>query len=528
VNGSIHALNSSAESTIPLTRGLARNTFFNLLGWAWPVTLSFIAVPYILSGLGTDAYGVFGIISVVAGYLGLLSGPMAMGNVRFMAEAFGRQDWDEFRRTVVAGIVIVGSLAALGAVAMFLSADLLVRSVFKIPAQLIPSAIVAFRLAAISFFLNGLTSAMNGIPAAMRRYDILNAISLSVGTLNTAGILFAIWVGSGLVGAVIAQVLSSALAVAAFGAHTWKVWRSLPCSGHTVEPDRTLIRRLVSFSALLFAGSLASTIGLRIDRTLVGILLGSSAVTYYVVPAKITDQIPGFIGRLTAALYPLSAEGLARGMSDELLRLYDRMVRISLFISGFLAAMLLVSARDVLYLWVGADIAGHSWLVLIFLAISVIWRGPGGVAYQVGNGLGRGDLYLGVSLLTLALCTLSVIGFSIRFGVVGAALGMLIGLALVNLIYDTLTRKRLLGQPGWVAIFLPYLKTIAAMGITGFCLKLWPHPVTWWGNLLVKLCIAAFLYSVASVSLGLLKTSELRLFLSKTRLSLRFSRHPDA
>jgi len=406
MNESIHALNSSSEITIPLTKGLARNTFFNLLGWAWPVALSFIAVPYILSRLGTDAYGVFGIISVVAGYLGLLSGPMAMGNVRFMAEAFGRQDWDEFRRAVVAGIAVVGSLAALGAVAMFLSANLLAKSIFKIPAQLTPSATTAFRLAAISFFLNGLTSAMNGIPAAMRRYDILNAISLTVGTFNTAGIVFAIWMGWGLVGAVIAQVLSSALAVVAFGANTWKIWRSLPRSGNTVELDRSLIRRLVSFSALLFSGSLASTIGLQIDRTLVGILLGSSAVTYYVIPAKITDQIPGFIGRLTVALYPLSAEGLARYGLDKLYGLYLRMARLSLFVSGFLSTIVIISARDILYYWAGGEVARNSWLILTLLGAAVIFRGPAGVAYQIGNGLGRADFSLTISLLLVILSTI--------------------------------------------------------------------------------------------------------------------------
>jgi uncharacterized membrane protein YcfT len=115
-----------------------------------------------------------------------------------------------------------------------------------------------------------------------------------------------------------------------------------------------------------------------------------------------------------------------------------------------------------------------------------------------------------------------------RFGIVGAALGMLIGLALTNLIYDTLTRKRLLGQPGWIAVFLPYVKTIAVMSITGFCVALWPHPVTEWINLLGKLCIAALLYVVASVSLGLLKISELRLFLNKAQHSLRSSRDLDA
>src|SRR6185503_9752041 len=76
------------EKSVTLTQGLARNTFFNLVGWAWPVLLAFVVVPYIVSSLGNDAYGIFSIVSIVTGYLSLFHGPVARGNVRFMAEAY--------------------------------------------------------------------------------------------------------------------------------------------------------------------------------------------------------------------------------------------------------------------------------------------------------------------------------------------------------------------------------------------------------------------------------------------------------
>ena len=106
-----------------MTQGLARNTVFNLIGWIWPIGLSILSIPFILPELGNDAYGIFAIVSIVAGYLGLLSGPVAMGNVRFMAEAYAQEEWSELRKAALAGLMISGALSLLGGLVMFLAAD---------------------------------------------------------------------------------------------------------------------------------------------------------------------------------------------------------------------------------------------------------------------------------------------------------------------------------------------------------------------------------------------------------------------
>src|SRR5216117_1472277 len=90
----------------PLTHGLGRNTFFNVLGWAGPVVLYLVATPLIVHGLGSTPYGIFGLASVVSGYLAFLATSNATGNVRFLADAYGRQAWDDFRELTFAGVAV--------------------------------------------------------------------------------------------------------------------------------------------------------------------------------------------------------------------------------------------------------------------------------------------------------------------------------------------------------------------------------------------------------------------------------------
>jgi hypothetical protein len=44
-----HVLPTRVSEDTSLTKGLARNTIFNLVGWAWPVALVILSVPYIVT-----------------------------------------------------------------------------------------------------------------------------------------------------------------------------------------------------------------------------------------------------------------------------------------------------------------------------------------------------------------------------------------------------------------------------------------------------------------------------------------------
>ncbi len=498
----------------PLTRGLARNTVFNLIGWAWPALLAFASVPYIVSGLGNEAFGVFSIVSIVAGYLGLLNEPIAMGNVRFMAEAYGRQDWREFRDTAVTGVVVNAALAALGAAVMFIAAGALASGVFRIPASSVASATVAFRIGAASFFLKGIVGSLKSVPTAMRRYDILNVVNLAVGSLNMVGIVLAIWLGLGLCGAVTAQLLSNSLAVICFAAVASMALRKLPVSGRTLGVDRHIIKRLVSFSSLLFLMRVVSTIGLQVDRTLVGMLLGASAVTFYTVPAEIANRIPGFMASFATTLYPLSAESVATGRLDELRRLYLNVERLLLWVSSFFAVVLIALSHDILALWIGPEMAAKSQWVLVFLAGAAMCRAPGSMAYQVTTGVGRADVPLWAGLISVVVMTLTTLVLVKPFGIIGVAFGVFIAMIPLSVGFDLFTQRRILQQRNWrvsLALYArPALSVIATLGCVELVrASLADLAVEWW-ILLLKGILVAIVYLMFSVLFGALSLQDIR------------------
>lgn len=505
---------AGTPSERPLTQGLARNTVFNLLGWLWPIGLSLVTLPYILSQLGTDAYGIFALTSVVAGYLGFLNGPVAMGSVRFLAEAYARKQWSDFRSIALAGIAIIGPLSLLGGLLMFLAADWLATKVFAISAAHIQSSVTAFRLAALSFVLNGLDGAVQSIPAAMRRYDILNQAKLIIGSLNTGAIILALWWGWGLPGALVAQVFSSALALGLFIAVGWWLLRNLPGDRRTL-PSMTFIKRLAPFSSLLFAGNIASQVGLQIDRTLVGVLLGTSAMAYYSVPTRITDKIPGMMLMFCTALYPLSSEAVATGRTTELRELYHDMVRRLLWLSALIATPLMALSKDLLGLWIGPEFMVSSWFVLSLLAAGTVWRSTGSVAYHVCTGMGRAGLSLIASIGTAVFMIVPVYVMTRLWGAPGTALGACLGLFVTNLAFDVVTQRRLLGVQRWRESLMPYARTALAQAGVIIVYQLLSPQVSGWAGLFLKAFLVVGLYTGISMLTGSLVFRDVRFVTSR-------------
>ncbi len=515
-----HPTSTSAnqKGSAPLTQGFARNSLFNLFGWAWPMLLSFFALPYIVTSLGESAYGVYAIVSIAAGYLAMMNTPVASGNIRFMAEAYGRGDSDELRQTLVNGLIVNTVIACLGGIALFFLAVPLTRYVFKIPQNLVDVTVIAFRLAAFSYTLNGIASAARSFSAAVRRYDLVNMVTLLAGTTSTLFVVFAVWQGYGLVGAVLGQLLSSFVAVLGFGLTIWLILRTLPApslSSHIVHKGR--IKELLSFSTLLFGEHVMSQVGLRIDRTLVAIMLGPTFVTYYTVSARITDMVPGIIGIFSTLLYPLVAEAKSTGRIDEIQFLYLRVLRLVLWLSAFLVTLLIVLSKDLLSLWIGNEIAQKSWGVLIVLAVLMLFQAPRGVAFQTALGLGRADFNLILGVGTLLLPTVLVLAFIPQFGLIGAASGMLLGLGLLHLAYEILVRRNLLGQRKWFQLSMPYIRVLITVFVTVVVSLLWKFSALSWPVLALKSIIFSCIYVILGLIFRAAEMSDVLLILNKFR-----------
>jgi O-antigen/teichoic acid export membrane protein len=509
---------ADAPGRVPrLAAGLVRNTVWNTAGRVWLVLLSVVSIPFLLRHLGKDVFGVLSLTTIATSYLGLLSNPVSSGSVRFLAEAYGREDWTDYRWQAVMGFRVNLALAVLGALCMSAGARWLAYHGFAIPPEIREAGAAAFMLAAAAFAANRVAAFFQGIPCSMRRFDLSNAVSLAVVSAGILASVGVVWLGGGLLDVAVAQFATACLGVLAFGILAFILLRRLPGS-FARTPRRPVSRELLRFSGVLFCSQVLCQVGLLSDRLLVGMLAGTAAVAYYTVPTRITDRIPDMIGGFTAALYPLSAESKGSGRQVELAAIYRNMVRLAMCFTGLAAAVLIGAGDGILGLWIGSDFSRQSALILTLLAAGTVGRGAAGVAYAVTTGLGLNRFLIGMTLLT-ALIAAPVAVFTVLWGATGAAAGMCLGMAVQTLVFDLLTRRRI--DPRWsvAAALAPYAQVAAAAGGAIAAARLLIGQATGWWRLGAQLLLIAGLYFGIGALVGLLRRSDVRWIVSRLRTS---------
>ncbi len=429
----------------PLEKGLRRNVLGSVAGWSIPVVVNLVSIPILLRHLGASYYGILTLVTIASVYLGFLAGPTASGSVRFMATAYAAGDWPRFRESVHAGLLAAGSVSLLGSGLMFTAAPWLATRFFTVPQAEIPLTITALRYGAVLLLFTSLWNSVAAIPSAVRRVDVSSLmIAGATCAVNISGVVAALC-GAGVVRIVQTQaVFSAASGIAGAVVCHWFLPRGalLPFTGVSGEQFRSQF----IFGGQLSAGQLLSLLHLQIDRVIVAMKLGPAAVAAYGVPARVGDQISALLGRITAPLYPLAAEAHASGMLESYRRLYAQAVVNSLWVAGLIASVLIGSSAQLLQIWgVGKALPPESATILSLLAAANIARAPGVVAYQCGNGFGRGRLYIAQAGLGVILVGAPIGLLITRMGVTGAAAGFLIGIILLSTFYDLYTRRYVLG-----------------------------------------------------------------------------------
>jgi O-antigen/teichoic acid export membrane protein len=487
----------------------ARDGLFNLIGWAWPVVMSIVTVPYFLRLLGEELYGVYAVIAIVAGYLSMVSTPAAAGNVRFLANALSKNEWDEVRSFHLNGFYVNFVIAALSSLLLFVAAEWLTLVVFKVPEHLHPVAILAFRIGAVGYLLNGVAGSLRSLPYAASRFEWVNGVTLVAGTANTILVIIALWLGYGLSGAVIAQVLSSVVAVSGFQLACTRLLSKMPIEGGRRPAfDEKKIKNLMSFSALMFIEHVLAQIGANIDRTLVGVRLGATSITYYAVPSRVSDLVSGISSALARRMYPIAAGSVGSKQSQDLVRTYITSLRTIAWISCALAVILVTCSHDLLTVWLGAGMADKSAAILSLLAIADAGLAIGHVAHYTSLGLGRADVNLKFRVISLGVAITAGLALMHFVGLVGVAWAMVIGFVPSQIVFSIYVAAKFLDSSTPATVLPIIVRIIATVSVVvggAWFLQISVESVL---GLLTKVTAVFTTYFLVSLLFGSLQKSD--------------------
>lgn len=367
---------------------LARNTVLNLFGQLAPLLVGAVALPRVVHGLGFEQFGLLSLSWTVLGYFSVFDLGLAPATTKFVAEALSKQDKAEAGRLVTSGLVAQLVLGTIGGAALLLTEPIITGRLLNVPPQLIDESRATFRWLAFAMPFVLISSSMTSVLQGAQRFGLLNLVRIPSSSATYLLPLLGVLMGMGVTGIVVLIVISRIVQVAVLFGLTVVTFRSsLP-----LALDRRVLGRLFRFGGWVTVTSIVNPILVYSDRFFLGWLVSAAAVGFYAVPSEIVSRLAVIPVSLAMTVFPtVSGLNSARDRAD-LEAVFTRSTKFLSLVLGPLVLSLALFGDEALGVWMGADFAIHSAIVLRILAIGTLANLLSFVPVEFLRGVGRPDL----------------------------------------------------------------------------------------------------------------------------------------
>lgn len=430
-------------SIAPILATIFRNTSATTAAKAVDIGVRLLLVPFVITTLGIERFGVWSLCIAIVSYGGLMDGGLDSALSPFVARHQAAAEPRAQARTIATAAYFYGGIGLVLTLMVWFLADLLV-SVFQMPAAYRAEAALVLRLSALNFAMANAVTVFTATLQGLQRFGLTSAFRTLYVLLMGAGSVAALEAGWGLPGLMWATIAATAVSgLCSAGS----VLVTLPYVRlHPRDWSLPTLRELLSFGSRIWVSKMASLIIGYTDRLFIGAFLSVSLLGMYEVGAKVAFAIRDIALMGTAPVIPAASQLSAAGDQTALRRLYERgMVIIAAAVLPLLT-FVAVMAPAVLHLWVDAAYPVSLTVCRILLAgcaVSVVML----YSASVSTGAGRPEMQMWYAI-TVVASQLALLPLAIHlWGWVGAAAATSTTIGLGTVVFFALFFRRRYGSP---------------------------------------------------------------------------------
>ena len=472
---------------------IVRNIFSNWAGVVANLAVAFFLSPFLVHRLGDHGYGLWVLVLSVTGYMGLLDSGLRVSIVKHTAERNAKGDTDGLNRIVVAGLTLYGSLSVL-VVLLAIGASQWFEVFFKVPPADVPVGRVLVLIAGVNVALTLPLGVFGGLLSGLQRYDLVNRASIIVMLVRSGAIVAAISSGFGLITLglihVASQIVNGVLLLGMSRRQLpslsfspkWLEWSSVPA--------------LYSYSGFIVLNNVAMFLLFYSGEVLIGMFVGTAAVTLYAIARSLIGYLSQFIGAMTQVFHPYASDQNERGNADAVGRAVLLGTKASLLIALPVGVSYLIIGPAFIGLWMGPQYGEQAAGILRVLTVpQIVWLSQS-AAGNVLLGVGRHRFLTFLNVATGACGIAMGLALVPRFGALGvaagAALPILVSQAVILPIYTS--RVLNLRVTDYAASYmiplaavLPFAATLLAVS------RMWPPTSLTMLAVQILICLAVYL-----------------------------------
>lgn len=424
------------------------NILSNYAGQLWMAAMGVAFLPLYIRILGMEAFGLVGLMLSFQSILQLFDfGIGGAANRELSRRAHDPALADGTRDLVRSSEIVIWLVAAALGVVIWACSGLMADHWLHLGRMGRGEATRAIAIMGVSIALLWPSAFYTNCLSGLERQPAMNVINAIFATLRYAGVLPVLWAvpslaaflwWSALVGAL--QSLTAAIVV----------WRVLPQNHRPARWSMVELRGSRRFAGGLFAiGVLAMGVS-QLDRLSITTLRPLAELGYYTLAISIAAGLGRMVLPMFNAIYPRFSRLVAQGEVTMLRELYHLGSQYLAVVVAAVAAVLIVFAHDVVYLWTGnADLSARIALPLAILVAGSALNGLMNIPYALQLANGWTQLAMGMNAASLLVGIPFCLWVVPRFGISGAAcVWLLANLASVAIGIPLMHRRLLRGQMG--------------------------------------------------------------------------------
>lgn len=451
-----------------------RNITSNWLALFVNIAVSFFLAPFVVNHLGAYMYGIWAVAMQFTGYLYLMDFGVRDSLIRYTAKYRATGNDLALRRILSVAILIylpvfLAAMLVTGLVAYGLPQWSTIAEEHASAAQM--TVFLVGASIASTFLFNIYTGLLQGL----QRFDVTNAIGVSVGLLRAATIVVVLNRGGGVVEMAWIQlgftILSGILCV-------YAAYRLMKQVGLSLRPIRVrgkklraLLRLVSGYSVYVFINNIGQKLAFATDALVISVFMPIASVTYYAIAGNLITYLNSLVATTAQVFNPVASQYAAHKDKDGLRLLMLRSTRLSLSIGLPVIATYVMLGDIFIGLWMGPEFVEDASAVLLILALMQIFSSPhypiASILYGIGRHRTLAFLRMGEGLINLALSIVLVQSM----GLVGVALGTAIPHTVIFGVILPLYTCRLLGIPWWQYLQKSLLGPLA--NVVPFLLAAW-------------------------------------------------------
>lgn len=361
-----------------------------------------ISAPFLVARLGLEQYGILTLANAIVGSVGVVGAGFGDATVKYVSAYSYQGKLDDVARIVRATIVINATLGAVLGLTIIAISRFAVERVFKLDPNLHHIALDVVRMSGFLLMIRCVEAVFSSVLRACESYASFAKLSIASRFSVVFAAMFVTKLGFGVIATMWTTIAISILTVVAQLATIRAVLGPIKLSPSI---DRRSAGELVRFGAFSWAQALAAIVFSHVDRLLVAAMLGMTPLALYSIVVQTAQPIHGFVAAAFNFLFPHVSARHAAGEHHRIKQIVSVSVLLNVSLSLILAACVFFGSGTFLTLWMGADFAARSTLLLKIIALAFGLLALNVVPCYVLLALGRVRL---VSILTIAGAVLTL------------------------------------------------------------------------------------------------------------------------